>query len=401
MQRRWIILLVLFLARTSMGFQFQSIASTAPRLMQALNLNYAEVGTLIGAYFLAGVVISLPGGLLLQRVGDKGVCAAGLLLMVVGGILLAMSASFPAALGARLVGGTGSILFNMVLTKMTTDWFAKREIVFGMAAILASWPFGIAAGLLLQPWIAEQFGWPAVMQATATLCALTLLLVVLAYRSPPPEPEPDVAGPTTPRHSITLPPASQISPVATAAVIWGNTNIGLVLFFSFAPGLLREFGYAATTSASLPSTGLWIVMLSVPLGGLAIERLGRPDLAIVACAILTSATLVPLAANVAPLAMCLAFGIVMGIPAGAVMALPASVLSPEHRASGLGIFFAIYYGLMTVGPAFAGWLRDRFATSAAALFFAAVLYIAIVPLLAFFQQQAARLQGAPDELPIK
>jgi MFS family permease len=370
-------------------------------LIQALNLNYAQIGTLIGAYFLAGVVISLPGGLLIQCVGDKGTCAAGLLLMVVGGILLAMSANFPAALGARLVGGTGSILFNLALTKMTTDWFAKHEIVFAMGVILASWPFGIAAGLLLQPEIAEQFGWPAVMLATAALCALTLVLVVLAYRSPPPEPEADVASPVTPQHTMALPPVSQISPVATAAVMWGIINIGLVLFFSFTPGLLREFGYAATASASLPSTGLWIVMLSVPLGGLAIERFGRPELAIVACAILTCATLALLAANVAPLAMCVAFGTVMGIPAGAVMALPARVLSPEHRASGLGIFFAIYYGLMTVGPGIAGWLNDRFATSAAALIFAAVIYIAIVPLLALFQQLAARSQGAPDALPVK
>jgi MFS family permease len=80
----------------------------------------------------------------------------------------------------------------------------------------------------------------------------------------------------------------------------------------------------------------------------------------------------------------------MGIPAGAVMALPARVLSAEHRACGLGIFFAIYYGLMSVGPAFAGWLRDTFGTSAAALIFAAILYVVIVPLLSLFQRLAAR-----------
>jgi hypothetical protein len=36
--RRWIILLVLFLARSAMGFQFQSVASVAPQLGNSLGI---------------------------------------------------------------------------------------------------------------------------------------------------------------------------------------------------------------------------------------------------------------------------------------------------------------------------------------------------------------------------
>jgi len=48
--RRWHILGVLFLARTAMGFQFQSVASTATLLIAELHLGYAAIGTLIGLY---------------------------------------------------------------------------------------------------------------------------------------------------------------------------------------------------------------------------------------------------------------------------------------------------------------------------------------------------------------
>ncbi len=41
----------------------------------------------------------------------------------------------------------GAILFNLVITKMTADWFARREIVLAMSVILSTWPFGIALGL--------------------------------------------------------------------------------------------------------------------------------------------------------------------------------------------------------------------------------------------------------------
>src|SRR3712207_8004456 len=44
-------------------------------------LGYAEVGSLIGLYFLPGVALALPGGLLGRRFGDTRVVAFGLALM--------------------------------------------------------------------------------------------------------------------------------------------------------------------------------------------------------------------------------------------------------------------------------------------------------------------------------
>jgi MFS family permease len=91
--RRWAILGVLFLARTAMGFQFQSVASTAPFLIERFGIGYAEIGTLIGLYMLPGVAIALPGGLLGRRFGDRRVCAVGLALMIVGGLLVGAAGS--------------------------------------------------------------------------------------------------------------------------------------------------------------------------------------------------------------------------------------------------------------------------------------------------------------------
>ena len=63
MRNRWPVLAVLFLARTAMAVQFQSVGSLGPILAQNLTLDYAAIGTLIGLYFLPGIVIALPGGI--------------------------------------------------------------------------------------------------------------------------------------------------------------------------------------------------------------------------------------------------------------------------------------------------------------------------------------------------
>ena len=187
MDRRWVILGVLFLARTAMGFQYQTIGSIAPSLIGELRIGFTEVGTLIGLYHISGVFLSLPGGLIIERVGDKKLCAAGLAAMACGGLIIALSQSYAGVFTGRLVSGMGGILFNLVITKMTADWFARREIVLAMAVILSTWPFGIALGLFTQPLIAGAFGWRMVVLLSGGFCLLSLLLVASWYRPPPAE----------------------------------------------------------------------------------------------------------------------------------------------------------------------------------------------------------------------
>ena len=56
MSLRWVMLLILFLVRLAMGFQFQSVASISPHLITELGFSYAEVGTLIGVVLIVGTL---------------------------------------------------------------------------------------------------------------------------------------------------------------------------------------------------------------------------------------------------------------------------------------------------------------------------------------------------------
>jgi len=386
--RRWQILGVLFLARTAMGFQFQSVASTTPFLVADLHIGYAAVGTLVGLYMLPGILIAFPSGLLSRRFGDKAVCVAALALMIVGGLLSGIGQTPAGVFAGRLISGVGAVLFSLVITKMATDWFANREIVLAMGVVLASWPFGVAAGLLLQPSLAAAQGWRWVMYATATLCAVALVLIAACYREPRriASPNPATDAPAVP----TLPPWDQLLPTIVAGVMWANLNLALVLYFSYAPSTMTELGLSAITAAAWTGAALWVVMFSVPLGGLAVELSSRPQTAIVIFSVLGGLALALLPTGTAPLALGVGFGIAVGVPAGAIMALPARVLSPEHRAGGLGVFLTCYYIIQAFGPALAGLLRERWSTAAATLF-AAVLMASIAALDGLFYVLARNL----------
>src|SRR5262249_15680492 len=123
---------------SSRRFFFTSLVAALSSFVVAdLGIDYTKLGLLIGVYFLPGIAIAYPGGLLGQYFGDKRIALSGMALMVAGGLLTAFCNNYAGLFVGRLTSGTGAVLLNVLLTKMTTDWFANREI-------------GTALGLSLQ-----------------------------------------------------------------------------------------------------------------------------------------------------------------------------------------------------------------------------------------------------------
>ena len=386
-QNRWFMLALLFLARTVMGLQFQTVGSVGPILVEALSIDYTAIGTLIGLYLLPGVFISLPGGLLGERFGAKRVVVAGLALMVVGGAIMGMSAWFPAVATGRLLSGTGAVLMNVLLTKMVADWFAGREIATAMALLVTSWPVGIALGLLGFVPLAKWLGWPAVMELAAFVCLPCLIAIMALYREPP-----GVAAAQT-RFELKL-SAREWALISAAGLIWATYNVGYILLVSFLPGHLANHGYGLTQANALVSWLGWGLIVFVPVGGYLADRLGRPNMVMASGFIVAGAAAIFVAGEAPILAAFAVVAIAVGLPAGPIMTLPAAAVRPQNRATGMGIYFTWYYALMAGFPALAGLARDVTNNSGTPIVFAAaMLAVALAGLFAF--RMAARKCAAP------
>src|SRR5579863_74921 len=116
--RPWFILAAVALARIGFGYQYQTVATLAPDLMRLFHLDYATLGTLIGAFLLLGGFVALPLGLLARRLGDRIVLGAGLALMIVGPAISATAAS-PTGIGAgRSIAGVGAVAMIVLQNKI-------------------------------------------------------------------------------------------------------------------------------------------------------------------------------------------------------------------------------------------------------------------------------------------
>src|SRR5262249_41753904 len=149
---RWLVLAVLFLARTAMAFQFQAVAALSSSVIAEFRIDYARLGWLIGLYLLPGIVIAYPGGLLGRPFWDKRTALLGRALMAAGGRLMAAD-DISTVTAGRLISGVGAVLVNVLLTKMTADWFVGREIGTALALLVGSWPLGIGLALVALPWL--------------------------------------------------------------------------------------------------------------------------------------------------------------------------------------------------------------------------------------------------------
>ena len=352
---RWTILAVLFVARMGMAAQFQQVAALSPFMAELYGFDLATIGLLIGLYLLPGAVVAIPGSTLAARVGEKRIVAWSMVVMALGGALMASRPELAWQITGRLLAGSGGVVLNIVMTKLLVDWFAGREVATALAIFVNSWPVGIAATLLVLPPMAEAAGLIAASWLVVGAVVVGFVLFAMTYHPPPGLVARAPVGGT--------PVALPYPPLIFAGLIWAFYNTALAMVFSFAPTVLTGVGWDVAQAAWVVGLFMVVFSLALPLGGILADRFGAGDL-VMAVSFLSFAVLVPLmmsfSGSVALVTVLLAVtGGLFALAAGPIMALPSEVLSPDARTFGMGVFFTIYYVVMAIAPRLAGGAADR------------------------------------------
>ena len=161
------------------------LAVIAPELMREHGLTPQHMANMSAAWIFGFVVMQLPTGWALDRLGPRRTVSASMLFAIAGAALFAVSAtplSFHAAMA--LIGiGCGAIYMGALYVFGRT--FSAQRF-----ALLSSWLIGLgSAGNLLAAtplaWAAKAYGWPAAMLAIAAMTAVAALVVFAMVRDPP------------------------------------------------------------------------------------------------------------------------------------------------------------------------------------------------------------------------
>ncbi len=379
-----LVLLILVAARIALGIAFQTTGLAAPHLVAEWGLDYAAAGALVGLFWVPGLFLALGAGPLGRRFGERRMVALGLLLLAAGVALSAVAAGEAGFAAGRLATGAGAALLMALLMKMVADWFAGRLIFLGMSCFIIGWPVGIAGTQLLLGPVAEA-SWRGALLAAAAAIVAVAAFFALGYRAPP-----AASGAAAPGARMNGREAWLILLAGTA---WTIVNGAYLVLVTFGPVLLAERDAAGEAAAARAVSLLsWVFILGIPLGGLAASRVARPGL--LSAASLTVAALaaaaIPLAGAAAAGPLFLLHGFAYAFGATYLSTQPLQALRPEARASGLGLYYLLFYLGCTAIPPMAGWLKDLHGPAAPVVFAVALIAVTIA-LMGVFTLELRRL----------
>jgi MFS family permease len=149
--------------------------------------------------------------------------------------------------------------------------------------------------------------------------------------------------------------------------------------------MLKALGQTAFKAAAVISVGSWVMSLSGTVCGQIADRTSKHNLVLTVCMSGAAAALVLLTVDGAGMGASILFGLVGMAPAGVIMALVGEAMRPERCAVGIGVFFTVYYTIMTATPPITGWMFDATGSVKYPIFFAVFLFVAVVPTALLFR----------------
>jgi MFS family permease len=269
----WVILGVTMLAGVSAPLNQFKVPPVMPVLMERFQLDLITAGLLMSIFAITGLVLALPAGIILHRLGPKttGLIAIGSLLG--GSILGALTSDANGLLFSRLIEGVGMGLIAVVSPAVITLWFPpqKRGLAMG---IWATW---VSLGSLiiynLAPALNRLGGWQTVWWGASLFTLAAFILYGLLVRVPPGA-HPEAEQGRTPN----LQKALNNRAIWLLALSFGCFNFAVIgVIATYYPTFLTKVrGYTLADASFVTSIKMIVVILIAPLAGWLSDWVGSP-----------------------------------------------------------------------------------------------------------------------------
>jgi len=181
---RWAVLVLITLAHALGALAVLSVAPLSPFLLDALHLSRAQVGLLLPAVYLGGVLMSLPAGWLTDRLGVRLTLGAGQAVIGLLVLVAALAGSLRTLLACLVLAGFGFSVLNPSTGKAVLEWFPPRGRGLAMGIKQTGLTLGGLVGALALPPLALVAGWRAALAAGGALALVSAALTLFVYRSP-------------------------------------------------------------------------------------------------------------------------------------------------------------------------------------------------------------------------
>jgi MFS family permease len=360
---------------------FGLIAPALPLFAASFGVSYTAVGLLISGFGVVRLVSQPFGGRLVDRLGERTVAVAGVLIVGVSSVAAGAARSFPELLVARSIGGIGSAWFITSLLAYVLGIVPKDGAGRALSYYQGSFTAGITMGPVAGGFLASQFGLRAPFLAYGVFCFAAGALALRTMR--PVSDRPAV------RHDV---PRQRLpGDIRFVVAVMGN----LVLWFAFAGSRItlvplyaqQELGASEAWVGTALTVAAIASLVVLPHAGRAADR---SRFGVLIPGLLVSGATIGffgfIETQTAFLAVLAVLGAVQGYVRVPVSALVADVTDETNRGRAVAVHQMAGDVGSLVGPLSAGAIATRWGFATA--FFAVAL--ATVPAVAVVAVSAAR-----------
>ena len=186
MTSRWLALAIIFLSFIQFTLNWFCIIPGFGGIIAEMHLSFAQIGVVVGVFIAGYGIAHIPGGWLSEWVGLRDALLLGIAVEPLGAALTGLASSFEVLLVARLLCGIGASIYVGCAVGLTAAWFHNRELALANSIVTGvAFTVGAAIGLFAWGSIMAALGWRGGILVGADVGLATLLLMLVAFPTPP------------------------------------------------------------------------------------------------------------------------------------------------------------------------------------------------------------------------
>jgi MFS family permease len=352
-----------------------------PLIGRELDLTYAQVGSILTCQFAAGAIANIPGGLLVDTIGRKGVLMAISLSWIgIPYLVMGVSHVYWMMLACATLVGMGNNLWHPTAIPWLADRFPRRKglvmSIHGMGGNVGDALAPLVMGALLTTW-----SWRSVVLMNV-LPGIVMALFILVYVSRAAEPEmparkaPKMDGGERLRSLALLAKNRAFLTLAIGSGFRSMTQSALLTFLPLY--LAHEMGYSTgwigACMFALQAAGF----AAAPIAGHLSDSVGRRQVIMSSMAMTAVVILMMVLAggSVWFVALVALLGFFLFAVRAVLQAWMLDATPPGIGGSAIGLLFSTQAAGAAIGPVSAGLVADHFGIMAAFYFTAGTIVVA-------------------------
>jgi MFS family permease len=159
MNRRWIVLSLVFLGIVINYIDRGNLSIAAPSIMRDFRIAPATMGVLLSAFFWTYAAFQIPAGALVDRIGIRRSYAGGFLVWSLASAAIALSRGTGDIIGLRMVLGLAESIAPLASISFIRNNFAGKDQGLPTSIYISGQNIGPALGALVGALLLDRFGW--------------------------------------------------------------------------------------------------------------------------------------------------------------------------------------------------------------------------------------------------